>query len=177
MPVYFLIALAVLFADLASKMAVSNGMALGDSLPLIPGVLHITHVANSGMAFGLLADARWVFIASSCVMIAFAVWFLARDRGYARCVPLCAALILGGGAANLVDRVCVLGKNDLTGSVVDFIDFCALPQVWQWTFNVADSAVCVGAAILAVYLLFFDKKAAENGKKPLLFDPKESKKP
>ena len=56
------------------------------------------------------------------------------------------SLIIGGGIGNMIDRVAY-------GYVVDFLDFCAFPDLWMWVFNVADACVCVGAGIVVLYLI------------------------
>ena len=61
-------------------------------------------------------------------------------------------MIIGGGIGNMIDRL-FYGDSFGDGTVVDFLDFCAFPNLWSWIFNVADAFVCVGAAILFVYLL------------------------
>ena len=61
-------------------------------------------------------------------------------------------------------------------AVVDFIDFCAFPDIWRYTFNVADIAVCVGAGLFILYLLAFDKKAYKNGFKAVLYEEKKPEK-
>ena len=84
------------------------------------------------------------------------------------------ATIFGGGLGNLVDRIVSFGPYDMGKCVVDFIDFCAFPELWKWTFNVADMGVCIGVGLLVVYLLFMDKKAYRAGHKAVLYDEKES---
>ena len=61
------------------------------------------------------------------------------------------------------------------GYVIDYIDFCAFPSLWRWVFNAADTAVCVGAGLLIVYLLFIDSKAYAGGMKSILRDNNANK--
>ena len=58
--------------------------------------------------------------------------------------------------------------------MVDFIDFCAFPELWKWTFNVADVAVCIGVGMFALYLIILDKKCFENGMKSVVFEEKKN---
>ena len=157
----FIIALAVVVIDLALKYAVSSGMTAGQSFEVIPGVLNVTYVQNTGAAFGILGEQRWIFI----VLLTL---FLARAKGYHKLVYISAALILGGGVGNMVDRLSL-------GYVIDYIDFCAFPSLWRWVFNAADTAVCVGAGLLIVYLLFLDSKAYAGGMKSILRDNNANK--
>ena len=164
----FIIALAVVVIDLALKYAVSSGMTVGQSFEVIPGVLNVTYVQNTGAAFGILGQQRWIFIVVSAIMIVLLTLFLARAKGYHKLVYISAALILGGGVGNMVDRLSL-------GYVIDYIDFCAFPSLWRWVFNAADTAVCVGAGLLIVYLLFIDSKAYAGGMKSVLRDNNANK--
>lgn len=156
----FFIAFAVVAVDLLVKYAVSTGMTVGQSFVVIPGVLRITYVQNKGAAFGMLGDHRWVFLILSGALILLLAAFLAFSRGYHGAVYVSAALVLGGGIGNMVDRIAL-------GYVIDSIDVYAFP-FWKWVFNVADMAVCIGVFLLLAYLLFWDKKALAAGKKSLL---------
>lgn len=164
----FIIALAVVVIDLALKYAVSSGMTVGQSFEVIPGVLNVTYVQNTGAAFGILGEQRWIFIVVSAIMIVLLTLFLARAKGYHKLVYISAALILGGGVGNMVDRLSL-------GYVIDYIDFCAFPSLWRWVFNAADTAVCVGAGLFIVYLLFLDSKAYAGGMKSVLRDNNANK--
>ena len=164
----FIIALAVVVIDLALKYAVSSGMTVGQSFEVIPGVLNVTYVQNTGAAFGILGQQRWIFIVVSAIMIVLLTLFLARAKGYHKLVYISAALILGGGVGNMVDRLSL-------GYVIDYIDFCAFPSLWRWVFNAADTAVCVGAGLFIVYLLFLDSKAYAGGMKSILRDNNANK--
>ncbi len=134
---------AVILVDQISKILVLAYL-YEEQIDLIEGVLRFTYVENRGMAFGLLADHRWVFLVLSVVGIGAVSYYLFRyvRRNLSR-VGL--ALIIGGGIGNMIDRVRL-------GFVVDFIDFCAF-DFWVWVFNVADAAVCVGAALFVLDLL------------------------
>ena len=67
-------------------------------------------------------------------------------------------MVLGGGIGNMIDRIAY-------GAVVDFVDFCAFPEIWRWIFNGADSFVCVGAAILGIYYITdFATTSVKTGK-------------
>ena len=124
---------------------------------LIPGVLDFTYVENRGMAFGLLADHRWVFMVLSVLGIALVGFYLYRFVS-STLGRVSLALVIGGGIGNMIDRISL-------GFVVDFIDFC-LFDFWVWVFNVADAAVCVGAALFALDLILEmvkEYKKSRNG--------------
>ena len=173
--IYFIIAALVILADILSKVAVAGGIPFGKEIPVIAGVLNITNISNDGIAFGMMDNARWLFMLVTVVMMVFLAFFIIKVKGYTRMVYVTASVIFGGGMGNLIDRIFTLGKYDAGKAVVDFIDFCAFPNIWRYTFNVADIAVCVGAGLFILYLIAFDKKAYKNGFKAIMYEEKEKK--
>jgi signal peptidase II len=139
-----LVAIAVLAADQATKAAVERTMALHETVPLLP-FFSLTHVRNSGAAFGLLAAApAGVRLPLFFVVTALAAWalvaFLRRTAAERRWLVGGLGGILGGALGNLVCRA-------RYGAVVDFLDLHWAG--WHWpAFNVADSAITVGVAIV-----------------------------
>ena len=114
-----------------------------DTLPLIEDVLHLTYVENTGAAFGMMKDARWVFmVISTLAIVGILVYmFWKRPSDKLMCVSL--SFIVGGGIGNMIDRT-------LLGYVVDMIDFRLINFA---VFNVADSFVCVGAGLMILQLI------------------------
>ncbi len=161
---FFLIAVAVLVLDRIAKTVVSDNIALHDSITIIPGLFSLTHVENSGAAFGLFAesDFHWkigalvLFSIIALIIVAVILW---RHSHALTTTTIGLSLILGGATGNLWDRM-------LTGHVVDFLDFHVSGYYWP-AFNVADSAIVVGA-ILLVAEIFFTKPAREPVKEPAL---------
>ena len=151
-----LLALAVtavgILLDQLTKLLVSGGMALGDTIPILKDVLHITYVRNTGAAFGMLADRRWVFLVISTVTILALAVFLLRTSSRDPLLIVSLSMILSGGIGNMIDRLAL-------GYVVDFIDFRLINFA---VFNGADSFVCVGAALLFLAVLFEPKKKEEQ---------------
>ncbi|MBR4961618.1 MAG: signal peptidase II [Clostridia bacterium] len=125
-----------------------------DTLPLIEDILHLTYLENRGAAFGMLANHRWVFMILSTVSIVLLLVWIFRDAPKSRWVRTAAAMIIGGGIGNMIDRVAL-------GYVVDFIDVRAIDF---YVFNTADSFVCVGCAMVFVWTLYMEFVA----KKPAL---------
>ena len=119
-----------------------------DTLPIIEDVLHLTYVENTGAAFGMMKDARWIFMITSTVAILAILGYMGY-RTYAKkekmpwLEALSLSLIVGGGIGNMIDRT-------VLGYVVDMID-CRFINFA--VFNVADSFVCVGAGIMVLYLI------------------------
>jgi signal peptidase II len=140
----------VLVLDQATKYAVENLTPLGSTRALIPGILNLVHTSNPGVAFGLLADSEmpWrapLLILFSVAVIGLIAWLLISDRAGSWLGQCGMALILGGAAGNVLDRI-------VRHSVTDFIDFYVGTHHW-YTFNVADSAIVVGAALVLLDLL------------------------
>jgi signal peptidase II len=151
-----LLALAVtavgILLDQLTKLLVSGGMALGDTIPILKDVLHITYVRNTGAAFGMLSDRRWVFLVISTVTILALAVFLLRTSSRDPLLIVSLSMILSGGIGNMIDRLAL-------GYVVDFIDFRLINFA---VFNGADSFVCVVAALLFLAVLFEPKKEEEQ---------------
>jgi signal peptidase II len=128
--------------DRITKLWAERALAGRPPVTVIPGVLQLNYTTNSGGAFGLGQSAPWVFVAATILVAAAIVASSFRLRSGPTAVAL--GLILGGAFGNLTDRA-ARGDGLLSGRVVDFIDF----HVWP-VFNVADSAIVIGALLLAV---------------------------
>lgn len=140
------LAALVVVADRVTKYLVVTNMTEGQSLPVVEGVFHWTYVLNPGAAFGMMAHNRVLFLAVGAAVVA-AVWYFRRDiLAEGPLVRSGAALFLGGALGNLWDRA-------QTGLVVDFFDF----RVWP-VFNVADIAICVGAALVVLGIFRKEKR-------------------
>ena len=159
----FLIIFGVVALDQLTKWIVMLNMELGESIPFIKNVFNFTYIRNPGASFGSFSNNRWVFMVVSTVMIAGIIFYLVKYRPQQKLIYIPAAMIAGGGVGNMIDRL-FYGEGFGNGTVVDFLDFCAFPDLWYWIFNVADAFVCVGAAILFVYL-FIDIIKEEKAKK------------
>lgn len=139
------LAAAIVALDQATKFAIERGFTYGERLQVVPGLFDLTLVYNRGAAFSFLADAagwqRWFFIGLGAVAAGFIVWLLSRHASQ-RMFALALALILGGAIGNVIDRI-------VRGHVVDFV--LLYWQRFHWpAFNVADSAITVGAVLLVV---------------------------
>lgn len=155
---WIIIIIAAVVVDQVTKLFAVHLLGEGGSVDVIPGVFRFTYVENEGAAFGMLSDNRWVFMVISTVAIVAMLIYLWKFRPDS--VLACAALsmIIGGGIGNMIDRVAY-------GYVIDFLDFCAFPEVWPWVFNVADSFVCVGGALLMLWLIISIVKDSKEEKK------------
>jgi signal peptidase II len=140
--IWFGLAALVVGLDQATKLLVLARFFLGETLP-VTGFFNLVLVFNSGAAFSFLASAggwqKWFFVA---LALAISAWLVVMIRHHAmeRLLPAALALVLGGALGNVIDRL-------RFGAVVDFLDFHLAG--WHWpAFNVADSAITIGVALL-----------------------------
>jgi signal peptidase II len=136
----FAVAAGAFALDQLSKAWVVASLEGRPPIRVIPGVLSLTYTTNSGGAFGLGRSAPWIF-AGATIIVSGAI-VLASRRPMGRAMAVALGLILGGAVGNLADRI--LNGPGFRGGVTDFIDL----QVWP-VFNLADSAIVIGAAVLA----------------------------
>ncbi len=146
----------IIYLDQLTKWLILTYLPEG-GLPVLNGVLRLTYVENTGAAFGMLSDKRWVFIIVSSAALLGMLWYMAVKKPKNKLLASALALIIGGGIGNMIDRV-------LLGYVIDFIDFCAFPNLWVWVFNVADASICVGSGLLMIYLIISTIKEAKSAK-------------
>jgi signal peptidase II len=149
----------VVICDQVTKLIVRRSLMLGESHNIIPGVLDLTHVQNTGAAFGLLNSVDFAY--KPLVMIAVATFALVAIAAYGtqlgfhdRLARFGLALILGGAFGNLVDRA-------ISGHVVDFVDVY-WNDVHFWAFNVADAAISVGAILVLLDMFGFGRRHAPH---------------
>jgi signal peptidase II len=153
-PAVLLAATAVLVVvlDQATKALVRAALPIQQPVWLIPRVLSLNHVQNAGAAFSIFQGQRFVFIGITLLVLAAVAWAWYRYRPRNLLVVIALGLVVGGAIGNLIDR-------SVAGTVTDFID----AQVWP-VFNVADSSVFIGEAILIVWLLFFADREASRAR-------------
>jgi signal peptidase II len=153
---HLLIALAVLILDRITKWVIVQTIPLEDVIPVIPGFFRLTHLENTGAAFSLFADSTSPFktallVAFSLAALSVVAVLLWRSRNEFNIITLSLSLILGGALGNLWDRL-------VNGKVTDFLDFYLSIHHWP-PFNVADSAIVVGALLLLSRMLRADRPA------------------
>jgi signal peptidase II len=138
------VAIAAIFADQVTKHVVTKTLALDESVHVV-GPLSIHHVQNSGIAFGLFSSATAVVTVVTGIAIVWMLVFFARSGSRHPVLPAALGLLIGGSLSNLVDRVRL-------HHVTDFIDL-----KWWPAFNLADSFIVVGVAILLTALVAADR--------------------
>jgi len=149
-PLIALVSGGILVLDQATKVLVDKTMAMHQSIDLIPNFVSFTYLRNTGAAFGFLAGARSslriVFFALiSSVAIGCIVYLIRGLRPRQKALLISLSLILGGAIGNLIDRLRL-------GEVIDFIDLHWYDIHWP-AFNVADSAISIGVALLFIQML------------------------
>ncbi len=143
--------MAIFLLDRWTKFLVAQKISLFDSVTVVPGFFKITHLRNTGAAFSLFADApaAWrmiMLVLFSSVALIIVLVLLVRNSRHFTWNGFALSLILGGALGNLWDRI-------LHGWVTDFL--LVYYKRWEWpAFNVADSAICVGAVLLIAEMLF-----------------------
>jgi len=139
----------IIIIDRLTKIFFSKLFSIGETLPIIRNVLHMTLVHNTGIAFGLFKDQGIVFIIIpiiAVVLLIFNIFYYRNNKELSRTYLFGFSLILGGAIGNLIDRITV-------GYVIDFIDL----RIWP-VFNIADSAITIGAFIIAIKCILLSTK-------------------
>jgi signal peptidase II len=139
------IATLIVLCDRMTKWLVSQKITLHDSIDVVPGIFRLTHVQNQGAAFGLFAESpsEWrvaMLILFSLVALAVVSALLWKNGNALNTTAIALSLVFGGALGNLWDRV-------TSGRVIDFLDFYVGAHHWP-AFNIADSAIVVGALLL-----------------------------
>ena len=145
-----LVALAVLVVDRLTKVAIQHNLALGEHVRVVGDLLWLEHSQNTGIAFSLATSHSSLVFVFDILAILFILYLTRRVPPGEPWLRLGLGLILGGAIGNVVDRV-------LAGSVTDFIDFRVFP-----VFNVADSAITVGAVLVAWRLYVSSRPEAND---------------
>ena len=159
LPWLLLISAALIFLDRLTKTIVTARIPIGGAIPVIPGLLRITHWTNEGAAFSLFADSaspgtvRWVLIGFSLLAALVVLLALIRLGSQFNLTTIALALVLAGALGNVHDRI-------VLGSVVDFIEVHIFGYHWP-DFNVADSSIVTGACLLLLDSLR-SKKTVES---------------
>lgn len=134
-----------LVIDQATKLYIHASMTLHQSIPVVDGLFSITYVRNKGAAFSFLSNASWripFFVAITLVAMVVLIVALKRMRDDQRMAQAALAMIFSGAVGNLIDRLRM-------GEVIDFLDAYWRGHHWP-AFNVADSLICVGVALVAL---------------------------
>ena len=132
--------IGIFIFDQLTKYIVSQNIPLGGSIPIIKNIFHLTYVLNRGAAFGIFKNQVYFLIITAIVAVTFILINLNRKKTPR--IEIALSLILSGAVGNLIDRLRL-------GAVIDFLDF----RIWP-VFNIADTAITIGAILLAYSVLF-----------------------
>ncbi len=151
--IYYIIALGFIAIDILTKISAENSLKAIETIPIIQDIFHLTYVENRGIAFGMFSGGRVYFVIISLIILALLAVVLLKTPKESRTVwlKMATAFIYGGAIGNMVERI-------FKGYVVDFLDFRIIDFP---VFNVADIAVCVGAAMLIIHFLIAEDKKGE----------------
>jgi len=144
-----LVCIFLILADQLLKRYIVSVLPLGTSIPVVPGIFHITYIQNPGAAFGILENQQTFFIVIGVAILAVAGYFYPRLQQETAWIRYGAAMLLGGAVGNLIDRIWI-------GRVIDFLDF----RIWP-IFNLADIAIVCGVGCI-MYAIIFQMKEKEH---------------
>ena len=147
-----IIAIFAVIADQVTKYIVVQNIEYRDSIPFIKGFMSFYHTRNTGAAFSMFSDNRWVFMVFSAISMAIIIYLLVKEYKRHALLNVSLAMVLGGGVGNMIDRIRLGYVVDFFRT--DFVDFAI--------FNVADCFITVGAVLLGVYVVFFDAKVEKR---------------
>jgi signal peptidase II len=147
------VSVLVIGVDQTTKLLITKSLDLYSVIPVIPGYFNITYLHNKGAAFGLLANSAYrlpFFMVVTGIALVVLLFALHKSRDDQRLNAFSLALIFSGAVGNLIDRIRL-------GEVIDFLDFYVSNHHWP-AFNVADSAICIGVALLALDMLHEERR-------------------
>lgn len=150
--IFLLVILSVLILDQISKYLIEKNLSLGESVPVLENVFHLTYIRNKGAAFGLFSN--WapflLFVTIITIIVIILCYRQMKKRNFT--LRLAFSLILGGAFGNLLDRL-------LLGEVRDFLDF----RIWP-IFNLADTCVCLGVGLFLFEVIRKEQKIKKKEK-------------
>ena len=158
--VLLIVCLLVLSMDQYTKWRVQRDFPLHYRTEVIHGFFNLTHVRNTGGAFGILGGQRGgvgtaFFVGISIIAIGALLFLLRKIGDEEKTLALSFSLVLAGAVGNLIDRL-------VYGEVIDFLEFYHASFYWP-AFNIADSAICIGIGLMAFELLVWDRKKEKKG--------------
>lgn len=141
----YIIIIAVILFDQLSKVLTLKYLAPIKDIPIIKNVFHLTYVENRGAAFGMLQNQKIFFVITTIIILG-AIYFYVRNNKPNRFMAISLSLIVGGAIGNFIDRIRL-------GFVVDYFNFTLINFP---VFNIADSAVVIGAFLVSIYIIKYD---------------------
>ncbi len=155
-----IIAVIIIALDQIVKNWAAETLVNGD-IAIIKNVLYLKYAENTGVAFSMFSDNRWILVGVTSIMLAVVLAFFLSGKAEGKLELFSLSLLLAGGVGNLIDRISL-------GYVIDYIDVRIINFA---IFNIADICICVGAFLLCVAVYFSDKeKNEEKQRKAKEFD-------
>ncbi|MTH52658.1 lipoprotein signal peptidase [Bacillus mangrovi] len=153
--VSYIIAIAVIILDQLTKWLVVQNLEIGEQIPVIEGFFYITSHRNEGAAWGILQGQMWFFYIVTVIVMAALIYYIQKFVTKAGLLGTALGLMLGGAIGNFIDRV-------LHQKVVDFVQTIIFSYNFP-IFNIADSALCIGVALLFIQMLLDGKNEKKEG--------------
>ncbi|WP_347880520.1 signal peptidase II [Metabacillus flavus] len=153
--VSYILAIAVICLDQLTKWLVVQNLEIGDSIPVIENFFYITSHRNEGAAWGILQGQMWFFYIVTLVVIVAIVYYIQKFAAKAGLLGAALGLMLGGAIGNFIDRV-------LHQEVVDFVQTFIFSYNFP-IFNIADSSLCIGVALLFIQMVIDSKNEKKEG--------------
>ena len=145
---FYIVTVLLILADQLSKFFTVKLLKPVSTVAVIDGIFSLTYVENKGAAFGILQNARWVFIVATIAAIIAMVWYKRKFKPQGKVINTSLCLLLSGALGYMIDRI-------FLGYVVDMLEVTFIDYP---VFNVADCFVVVGAILLCIYILFIYKE-------------------
>ncbi len=151
---FYIIAIFLVAIDQISKFFTLKFLKPVLSVKVLDGIFSLTYVENRGAAFGILQNARWVFIVATTLAIILMIWYKLKYKPDNKLLNVSLCLILSGAVGNMIDRI-------FRGYVVDMLEVTFIDYP---VFNVADCFVVIGAILICIYILFIYKEPEKDDK-------------
>ncbi len=149
--IYLVLAAFVVVADQVIKYLVVEFLEPVQRVTAIPHILDLVYVENTGVAFGMFSNLRWLFVIVTSIVIVAFIYMMFKLGKSSKLFSVASALIIGGGIGNLIDRICL-------GYVIDYLQLSFFSPVC----NFADYCITVGTVLLIIYLLFYSDMSKEE---------------
>ena len=151
---HYILALVIIAIDQWTKWLIVKSMEIGDSIPVIENVLHITSHRNRGAAWGMLEGQFWLFYIITAVVVVGIIYFMQTDAKNKPLMRIALATLLGGAIGNFIDRL-------FRGEVVDFVQVFIGSYRFP-IFNVADAALTIGVVMLLIAMMQDERKGKKD---------------
>ena len=147
---YYIIAAVIILIDQVTKWLIVRNMQIGENITIIENFFYITSHRNRGAAWGILEGQMWFFYIITAVVIVGLIYYIQKHTKENKVMGVALGFMLGGAIGNFIDRL-------FRKEVVDFINTYIFSYDFP-IFNIADSALCIGVALLFIHMLFFEGK-------------------